>query len=177
MASKLLYFLSYSLIFTLYGTLITSIGPVIPFFTQTTGKPETYFSFIFLWRAIGYILGGYVAKILFERINLHQVIILSVSVGGVSYMVSTMSFSFWNLSLSFFVGGACCCMITVCCNVCVIKLYPKNQDYWVQLLQTLFGIGGLAGPFIVAIFKDRSYFVLGAILLMSTPLFYIFSSP
>ena len=68
-------------------------------------------------------------------------------------------------------------MINVTCNLCVIKLFPRKQDYWVQLLHMLFGVGGLTGPFIVPIFKDKSYLVLGITLLMSAPLFYIFNSP
>ena len=68
-------------------------------------------------------------------------------------------------------------MINVTCNICVMKLFHQKQDYWIQLLHMLFGVGGLTGPFIVASFKDKSYSILGIALLMSAPLFFILNSP
>lgn len=53
-----------------------------------------------------------------------------------------------------FVSAACCCMINVVCNMCILKLFAgDNQDYWVQLLHLIFGAGGLVGPFIIINFK------------------------
>lgn len=49
-----------------------------------------------------------------------------------------------------FVGAACCCMINVVSNMCVMKLYAgPDQDYWIQLLHLVFGGGGLIGPLII----------------------------
>lgn len=58
-----------------------------------------------------------------------------------------------------------------------MKLFKNDQpDFWVQILHTVFGIGGLVGPFLVAIFGSRSYFILGIILAVSS-VFYFFLHP
>ena len=117
-------------------------------------------------------------KYLAERFSLHNVIIGSVVIGGISFAVSSISLDFWYLAISMFIGASCCCIINVTCNVCVLKLYAsERQDYWVQLLHTIFGVGGFIGPFAVAIFGAKTYLFLGILLALTFPLFLILSSP
>lgn len=98
----------------------------------------------------------------------------SIFIGGISFMLSSFSLTFINLSLTLFVGACCCIIINVTCNVCTMKLYRgEGQDFWIQLLHTVFGIGGLVGPFLVAIFGSSSYFILGIILAFCS-VFYLF---
>jgi hypothetical protein len=59
---KHVYFLTYASVFIVYGSLTGSIGPMIPFFALATGHDETTYSFIFLSRALGYIIGGLIVK-------------------------------------------------------------------------------------------------------------------
>lgn len=175
MANKIWNFICYCMAFVLYGSIITAMGPVIPFLSEETGKPEPYFSFIFFCRAIGYIFGGVIVKFLLERFNLHRILMGTTIIGGSSFMISTVSINFWNLSLTMFVGGSCCCIINIVCNSCVIKLYAnQKQDYWIQLLHTIFGVGGLLGPFLVSFFGLKSYFILGLLLFILFPVFAIF---
>ena len=37
MAAKIVNFLAYCLAFTFYGSIITAMGPIIPFFSEITG--------------------------------------------------------------------------------------------------------------------------------------------
>lgn len=93
-------------------------------------------------------------------------------------MISTFSLSFWNLTISIFFGAACCCMLNITCNVCVMQLFKKDsQDFWIQLLHLLFGVGGFVGPIITSFTGARSYFYLGLILLLLCPLFLYTQSP
>lgn len=58
-----------------------------------------------------------------------------------------------------------------------MKLFRDgNQDFWIQILHTIFGVGGLVGPFLVAIFGSKSYFILG-ITLAIVSFFYFFLQP
>lgn len=75
-------------------------------------------------------------------------------IGGLSLIGSSLSLNFINLAVCMFVCAACCCMINVVSNMCVLKLFAgENQDYWVQLLHLIFGAGGLVGPFIIIKFQ------------------------
>lgn len=44
-------------------------------------------------------------------------------VGGVALIISSYSLTFYNLSFCMFVSAACCCMISIVSNMCVLKLY------------------------------------------------------
>lgn len=48
------------------------------------------------------------------------------------------------------IAGATCCMMNILSNLCVFELFiGVGQDFWIQLLNLFFGIGGLIGPAIV----------------------------
>ena len=53
----------------------------------------------------------------------------------------------------------------------------EGQDFWIQLLHTIFGLGGLIGPFLVAIFGAKSYFYLGIALALCSFVYLILDSP
>jgi len=60
-----------------------------------------------------------------------------------------------------------------------MKIFTEEgeQGFYIQLLHTIFGIGGLLGPFVVAMFGNQSYFVLGIILAIVSISFFFLSSP
>jgi hypothetical protein len=45
------------------------------------------------------------------------------------------------------------------------------------LVHGVFGIGGLIGPVIVYIFEDRSFIVIGVLVLLMAPFYYFLPSP
>ena len=178
MAAKIVNFLAYCLAFTFYGSIITSMGPIIPFFSQITGQTEPYYSFIFFYRAFGYLFGGSMVKYLLDWFKLHTILFGATLIGGISFVISSLSLDFWNLSITMFIGASCCCIINVICNVCTMQIYRgEGQDFWVQLLHTIFGLGGLIGPFLVAIFGADSYFYLGIVLALCSVIYLVIDSP
>ena len=75
-------------------------------------------------------------------------------VGGLALIGSSLSLESLNLAICMFLSAACCCMMNVVTNMCILKLYAgDNQDYWVQLLHLIFGAGGLFGPFVIINFE------------------------
>ena len=117
-------------------------------------------------------------KYLFERMRLHNILFLACLIGGICFLVSSLSLNFLNLVITMFLGAACCCIINVTCNVCTMHIYKGDgQDYWIQLLHTIFGLGGLIGPFLVAVAGAKSYFVLGLLLALSSFLYIILEGP
>jgi fucose permease len=74
MTAKIVYFIAYSYAFVLYGSIITGMGPIIPYFSEATGRPETEFSFIFFLRACGYLVGGSMIKYLTNYFTTHQIL-------------------------------------------------------------------------------------------------------
>jgi fucose permease len=177
-APKIVYFLAYAYSFILYGSIITGMGPIIPYFALATNKPETSFSYIFFVRALGYLLGGSLIKILTQKYSTHAILMTIELIGGLALIGSSLSLNPINLAVCMFISAACCCMINVVSNMCVLKLFSgDNQDYWIQLLHLVFGAGGLVGPFIIIKFHEHSFFILGLMFISSIPLFYFLKAP
>jgi MFS-type transporter involved in bile tolerance (Atg22 family) len=119
-----------------------------------------------------------VVKYLVEKFSLHRILVGAITIGGISFIVSSTSLEFWNLAITMLVGAACCCIINITSNISVLKLYGGDRpDFWVQLLHTLFGVGGLIGPFMAAIFGAKTYFVLGICLILIAPIYCLLQSP
>lgn len=175
---RIVNFLYYSLAYLFYGSIITAMGPIIPFYSEETGKPEPYFSFVFFSRAVGYVLGGILVKMLMERFRLHHILQGSVFAGGVFFAISAMSITFWNLTIFLTLGACCCCCINISCNVCIMKMFRgEKEDFWIQMIHMVFGIGGLVGPFLVSFLGSISYIVLGVCLAVTSVLVFFLRPP
>jgi hypothetical protein len=132
---------------------VTAVGPIIIYYSKVTGHDETYFSFIFLARAVGYLVGGSAIKILTSYFSYHRLFAVLIITAGIALVVSSLDFGFFNLAITMFIAGTCCCMMNILSNLCIFELFPgEGQDFWLQLINLFFGIGGLVGPFFVIIF-------------------------
>lgn len=116
---KYIHFAVYALVFTIYGSIVTAVGPIIIYFSKVTSLDETYFSFIFLARAGGYLVGGSIVKVLTQRFKYHHLMVTLIIIAGVSLIVSSMDFGFMNLTITMLLVGACCCMLNVLSNLCI----------------------------------------------------------
>lgn len=103
----------------LYGSLVTAVGPIIIYFSQITGEDETYYSFIFLARALGYILGGSLIKVLSHRFHYHTLFMWLIVLCGIVLIWSSFSLTFLNLSITMLLAAACSCMMNILCNLCI----------------------------------------------------------
>lgn len=147
--TKHIYFCAYAFIYIFYGALVTAVGPIIPYFSKITGEDETYYSFIFLARAAGYVTGGIFVKQLIKMYHYHALLIALLLGMSISLIISSMSLSFFNLTICMFFAALCACSISIITNLCIFKIFiGDRQDFWIQLIHTVFGIGGLVGPFL-----------------------------
>jgi hypothetical protein len=98
-------------------------------------------------------------------------------IGGLSFMSSTFSLSVINLTVTILIGACCCTIINTICNICTMKTFRNETGFYIQFLHTIFGIGGLTGPFVVTIFESKSYFVLGIILAIISFIYLFLDNP
>ncbi len=119
MELKHIHFAVYALVFTLYGAVVTGVVPIVIYFREATGKDETYFSFIFLARAIGYLAGGSLIKYLATQFKYHRLYVCLIIICGITLITSSLNFGFLNLSITMFIAAACCCMLNIVSNLCI----------------------------------------------------------
>ena len=97
---------------------------------------------------------------------------------GVSLIVSSLSLTFSNLFASMVIAAACCCMLNILSNLCIFELFVGDkQDYWIQMINLFFGIGGLIGPLIVIKYEEHAMKAIGILLLATLVPFYFLRSP
>lgn len=76
-----------------------------------------------------------------------------------------------------FVGSASCMILNVVSNICTMKVFRGEEGFWIQLLHTVFAIGGLIGPILVAIFEVNSFFYFGLFMALISILFFFITAP
>lgn len=77
-----------------------------------------------------------------------------------------------------FIAAICCCMLNVLSNLCILGLFAGDkQDYWIQMINLFFGIGGLLGPMLVIEYEEHSMRYLGIIFFFTLIPFGFLKSP
>ncbi len=100
---------AYALTSIFHGITLGAIGPAILYFSKVTHQDETYFSFIFFARAIGFVAGASLAKVLQKHMSLHNLLNASILLCAIALIISSIDFGFWNLSITMIIiGGSCC---------------------------------------------------------------------
>lgn len=108
----------------------------------------------------------------------HRLFAFLIVICGCALIVSSMSFSFLNLTITMLIAGATCCMMNILSNLCVFELFiGVGQDFWIQLLNLFFGIGGLIGPAVVIYFEEHAMRALGILAFVALIPFAFLHSP
>lgn len=80
---EMISFAFYCVTFLGCGTVITGLGPLIPFFAESEGHEATEYSFLFFCRASGYLIGSILCKIWERYFKFHHIcLVSSVLMGG-----------------------------------------------------------------------------------------------
>ena len=170
-------YLLYFLIFFLLGIIITSLGPLFPYLAAMENRIETDYSFLFLCRAGGYIAGSLLIKVLQKHFTLHRLGFISVFFNAFTLLLTaTSSLTLKGMFVFMFsIGGS---LLEIAVNISILETFKaKEVDSWLQAVYGIFGVGGLLGPYIVYLFEDKTYAILGLCCLVLCPLLACFLSP
>lgn len=87
------YYALYTVTNFTYGLCYTEIGPLIPYLAENAKREETNYSYLFLYRAIGMIIGTLFLSFIQKRniINFHH--LLALSSLGVFIVLSFFSYT------------------------------------------------------------------------------------
>ena len=116
-------FLLYSISLIVLGFMITALGPMFPYMSDADGRLETEYSFLFLCRALGYIAGSLMVKIMEKYLNFHQCLCIGVGLPGFTLLLFS-SFSDLNMKglciLLSSIGGA---LVDIFTNVATLSCF------------------------------------------------------
>ena len=176
---NLRHFILYTISFMVLAILFAALGPFIPYISAKTGIVETEYSFLFSCRSFGMTLGCLVVKY-FQKLSIrtHSILFLGcASIFIFSYLFSSASTSVW-LGIWMFLGAIAYSFLEVALNVSIFLTQKVSEmSFWMQLANSLFGVGGIIGPYLVFLFEDNSYLSFGLISLTLLPFYYFLPSP
>jgi fucose permease len=63
--------------------MITSLGPINPYLAEAENRSEIEYSILFTCRAIGFLIGALSVHLFEDKLSLHQLLVLGISIMGV----------------------------------------------------------------------------------------------
>ena len=158
------YYFIYSFTFLCYGLLSGSLGPVIPYLAKQSGLPETSYSFLFVARSLGSIVGFVVFKWLqkqkFSNFG-HKVISCHVLIDIVFLNIfSNIRSPFWEFVTWLCMGSSRYCVLTAT-NICLMGISGNKASSWLIFVNAIFGVGALLSPILIRLFELNYYQILG----------------
>ena len=136
-----------------HGFLLTGLGPMFPYLSEAEKRLETEYSFLFLCRAAGCVVGTFFVKVIERYLNFHQCLSIGIGLPGVSLLLFSSTHNLNLKGLIIFISSFGCAQINLFTNLGTIFCFRgQNIASWLQSLHGAFGIGGLIGPFLVYLF-------------------------
>lgn len=94
-------------VFFVSGLYIASYGVLIPYYSSTSGKDQTEYSFTFIARALAFICGSVSIKYLLRTFRAQSIMISYCGMVGASLFLCSLSCSDLNLGGMLFISGFC----------------------------------------------------------------------
>jgi FHS family Na+ dependent glucose MFS transporter 1 len=140
----------YFLTFIALGLVAGALGPSIPSFAKNTATELSKISSMFIFSAFGYVMGSYLAGILFHKFPGNKVL------AGVLVCMSTgiallpIVHSLWILVALIFLVGMAQSNLDVGENALIVWLHGSKVAPYMNGLHFFFGIGSFIAPLIIA---------------------------
>lgn len=83
-----------------------------------------------------------------------------------------------NQGIIMFFISAFCCFLEIAVNICVLETQKHGDlEFWMLVCHGVFGVGGLIGPILVYIFEIHSFAVMGLLIALVSPFYWILKTP
>ena len=122
LAHFLLYFASYGI----YGVLLAVSGPVVPFMAAKYGLPETDFIFMFWCKALGFVIGGFLTKLLQRFLTFHEMLFYSSLFIATCFMLFPFIFSIPFQGALILLGATACSVFEIILLMCYMEAFKGN---------------------------------------------------
>ena len=141
---------AYYLSFIMLGLLAAAEGPALPGLAQNTSTTLDQISLIFVFGALGYLLGSLFSGYVYDRLPGHHVIALTFSLISVCTALIPFIHSLGLLLLVMLVLGIAKSALDVGCNALLMWVHGVHAGPFMNGLHFFFGLGALGAPLILA---------------------------
>lgn len=164
---------AYYLSFIVLGLATAAEGPSLPTLAKHTSSPLGQISLIFVFGALGYLLGSLVGGRAYDRFPGHRFMAFSMLVMLGAATVFPIASALWILLLAAFVMGIGKAALDVGCNTLLQWVHGDKVSPYMNGLHFSFGIGAFLSPILLAqiiSITHEIYWVFWTIALLSLPL-------
>lgn len=139
--------------FISYGASYACLGAALPELADSLGVAHAAFGLAFATRGIGFVLGSLVsAKVLeypkISKENLECFTIATVGLCGVAISLAT---NYYVILAIFGFQGVFLALVETTANYMLPIIWGLRVQPWMQAMHACFGIGAIAGPFMIGI--------------------------
>jgi MFS transporter, FHS family, Na+ dependent glucose transporter 1 len=141
---------AYYLAFILLGLTIAAEGPTLLKLAEHTSSALDQISRIFLFGALGYLLGSFIGGRLYDRIPGHRFMAGVIIFLGIFIALVPLASSRWMLFTVVLILGLFKGALDVGCNTLLLWVHNETVGPFMNGLHAFFGLGAFIAPLIVA---------------------------
>ncbi|MCW1967710.1 MAG: MFS transporter [Anaerolineae bacterium] len=142
--------LAYFIAFIVLGLAGALVGPAISTLASNTGVSLSDVSIIFVFGALGRMLGSAIAGGLIGRMRGHIVIVIGFIGMMVLLSLVPLVSSLWLLIVVLFLFGIAECLVDVSTNTLIVWVHGAKVGPYMNGLHLMFGVGSIFSPLLVA---------------------------
>ena len=164
---------AYYLSFIVLGLATAAEGPSLPTLAKHTSSPLEQISLIFVFGALGYLLGSFIGGRAYDRIPGHRLMTFSMLVMLTAAAVFPLASRLWLLLLAALAMGLGKGALDVGCNTLLQWVHGEQVGPFMNGLHFSFGVGSFLSPILLAqviSITHEIYWVFWTIALLSLPL-------
>ncbi len=135
--------------FLAVGLVTASLGPALPYLAEKAQVSLSAISILFASRSMGRILGALLSGKLYDHFRGHSLLILSLTILGLTTVLIPLPAILWGLILITFLNGIAQGMINVGGNTLLVWLHGAKFAPWMNGLHGFFGIGSMIAPILI----------------------------
>ena len=143
------YFITYSVCFVSLGLGMASLGTMLPFLAEHINVDFARVSFLFSARSLGYLIGSAGGGRLYDRLNGHKIMILSLGLMIVMSFLTPLIPMIYLLMLVMFIFGLGEGALDIGGNVNLLWVFQSRVGPYMNALHFAFGVGAFLSPIIV----------------------------
>ena len=165
------------------GTVTASLGPSLPFLAARTGVSIEVASGMFSAKALGFLIGSFIAGRVIERIKAHGMLQMGLAVAALSVVAIPVSPEYGVVLAFLFVAGLFVGSVDVGANILIVWQMKERVAPFLTGLHFIWGLGALLAPIIVVQLNQRTgsllapFAVIATMLAVSTILFLRLPTP
>ena len=136
-------------VFLAAGTMLSSMGPILPFLAERTGQDLATMSWIFTALSGGVVLTQPGFGPVSDRLGLRAVLVAGMILMGGAMLAASLTSSLAGLLVTTLLAGIGFGGVLAAGNVLVARLFANHSATALNGLNVFFGVGAILGPAVV----------------------------